>query len=65
MGIGLAICRQIVESHGGAIELLDTQPGAAFRIRLPLWETTEVERPMDRLPGNLNSASLHNEFPEK
>ncbi|MGD0652893.1 MAG: DUF4118 domain-containing protein [Thermoguttaceae bacterium] len=47
MGIGLALCRQIVESHGGTIELLDTQRGATFRIRLPLWKTTEVEGPMD------------------
>jgi PAS domain S-box-containing protein len=37
MGIGLALCRQIVESHGGTMELLDTQLGATFRIRLPLF----------------------------
>ena len=39
MGIGLALCRQIVESHGGTMELLDTPRGATFRIRLPLWKT--------------------------
>jgi signal transduction histidine kinase len=35
MGIGLALCRQIVESHSGTMELLDTTGGATFRIRLP------------------------------
>jgi len=36
MGLGLSIVRDVVEEHGGAIEL-DSSPlgGAAFRIRLP------------------------------
>lgn len=35
-GLGLPICRQIVERHGGTIELVTTpEPGAAFRIHLP------------------------------
>jgi len=34
-GLGLTICRQIVERHGGSIEILDIRPGTAFRIRLP------------------------------
>jgi signal transduction histidine kinase len=35
-GIGLPICRQIVERHGGSIDVVPTgQPGAAFRLRLP------------------------------
>lgn len=35
-GLGLTICREIIERHGGTIELVDDgQPGAAFRIRLP------------------------------
>ncbi|MBU0616782.1 MAG: hypothetical protein KKI02_03615, partial [Planctomycetes bacterium] len=36
IGLGLTICRQIVERHGGTIELVDdNQRGAAFRVRLP------------------------------
>jgi len=36
IGLGLTICRQIIEHHGGSIELIDEdKPGAAFRIRLP------------------------------
>ena len=35
-GLGLTICRQIVEQHGGTIELIDPdKQGAAFRVRLP------------------------------
>jgi signal transduction histidine kinase len=36
IGLGLTICRHIVERHGGTIELIDRgKSGAAFRIRLP------------------------------
>ncbi|KQT70070.1 histidine kinase [Aureimonas sp. Leaf460] len=35
-GLGLAIAAEIVEAHGGRIELKDTgRPGACFEIRLP------------------------------
>ena len=36
-GLGLAIAREIVEAHGGSIELVDRSgPGATFRVVLPL-----------------------------
>lgn len=38
-GLGLTICRQIVEQHGGTIEVLSgDSPGAIFQIRLPAGE---------------------------
>jgi two-component system sensor kinase FixL len=37
MGIGLSICRTIIDSHGGRIWASSNQgPGATFRFTLPL-----------------------------
>ena len=37
-GMGLAICRKIIESHRGTIQAQSKQDeGTTFRIRLPLW----------------------------
>ena len=35
-GVGLAICRAIVEAHGGTITVGDASPGARFTFTLPL-----------------------------
>ncbi|MBC8869068.1 MAG: response regulator [Planctomycetes bacterium] len=36
VGLGLTICCQIIEGHGGTIDVVDVeQGGAAFRVRLP------------------------------
>lgn len=41
-GLGLTISRQIIERHGGTIDLMGHGgPGAAFRIRLPRCTSTE------------------------
>ena len=42
VGIGLAICKAIVESHGGTIWAIDQQPGAGFVFRLPIEEEGEA-----------------------
>ncbi len=43
-GLGLTICRDIIERHGGTIELVDEdQPGTAFCIRLPRQTMTEAQ----------------------
>ena len=34
-GLGLAIARGIVEAHAGAIEVVNTDVGCSFRVRLP------------------------------
>ncbi|MDP9108524.1 MAG: DUF4118 domain-containing protein, partial [Pseudomonadota bacterium] len=36
VGLGLSICRAIVEAHGGTIRALATAQGALFRVALPL-----------------------------
>jgi signal transduction histidine kinase len=36
LGLGLSICRQIVESYGGAVAVVDASAaGATFQVRLP------------------------------
>ncbi len=44
-GLGLTICREIVERHGGTIELVDDdKPGVAFSIRLPRQTLAELSQ---------------------
>jgi C4-dicarboxylate-specific signal transduction histidine kinase len=39
MGLGLSICREIVEDHGGQIDAVSAgRSGATFRLRMPLGE---------------------------
>jgi two-component system NtrC family sensor kinase len=46
-GVGLAVSRGIVEAHGGKLQLLPTQRGATFEIRLPLGEGAVLPAPAD------------------
>jgi two-component system sensor kinase FixL len=39
LGMGLSLCRSIVEAHGGQLSLEDGSPGAAIRFTLPIAKT--------------------------
>jgi two-component system, NtrC family, sensor histidine kinase HydH len=41
-GLGLTICRQIVEHHGGAIWIVPSATGATIRFRLPALATADA-----------------------
>jgi len=52
-GIGLSVCRGIVESHGGAIEVgTAALGGAAFTVRLPIVARDAVEKAAAESPAN-------------
>lgn len=44
-GLGLSIAKQVVEAHGGTIELDGTGHGTTVRIRLPLRESEAIDSP--------------------
>ncbi|MET0519160.1 MAG: ATP-binding protein [Burkholderiaceae bacterium] len=56
MGLGLAICRSLVEAHQGEFDAADAPGGGAlFSVTLPFWhadasESDESEEPMEKAP---------------
>jgi signal transduction histidine kinase len=50
-GIGLAICRKIVESVGGRIWLADREDGAEFRLRFPAEVVTGPQSTREEVPA--------------
>lgn len=44
-GLGLAMCRQIVEAHGGRISVRNSRSGPRFTFTLPLADERAEERP--------------------
>lgn len=53
IGLGLFICRQIIERNGGMMDVVQTQaPGAVFRIRLPRVDTQQTESITDGESAN-------------
>jgi hypothetical protein len=53
-GLGLAICREIMERLGGSVSYLPGQTGAAFRVSLPQAGQPAAEGPaqdIEHAPG--------------
>jgi len=45
MGLGLAICRMIIERHAGQLSVTPAEPqGSVFRVLLPAGQTAGDER---------------------
>jgi two-component system, NtrC family, sensor kinase len=52
MGLGLAICREIVEAHAGRLEVESTPgTGTTFTIRLPVAELPATQPSREPVPG--------------
>ncbi|HEX6939457.1 MAG TPA: ATP-binding protein [Longimicrobiales bacterium] len=56
-GLGLPIAKEIVEVHGGSLDVVDATSGAAFRIRLPAM-AGEAPAPPDDAAAPVADASL-------
>lgn len=63
-GLGLFICRNIIERHGGRIVARNRQQGAAFCIVLPVDDLT-AQRLADYERQRLANASARRDFEEK
>jgi signal transduction histidine kinase len=57
VGLGLALVKQIVDQHRGAIEILDREVGACFRITLPV--ERESVRPSSRAHADERQGPRH------
>lgn len=51
-GLGLSICAKIVEAHRGKLELIDSDKGCHFRLKLPLIEIYSYTRNDRSLAGS-------------
>jgi two-component system sensor histidine kinase DctS len=46
MGLGLSLCRTVVEQHGGALDFENLQPGTRFRFTLPAAQAATPRPPV-------------------
>ena len=47
MGLGLSLCRTVIEQHGGALDFQNLSPGTEFRFTLPSEAPRRPARPVD------------------